>query len=72
MRSREILSKNLRRLIAERGKTQQFIGEMCGLSKAMICRYISMSRSPNLDHLDVIADFFGITTSDLLSEGLFK
>lgn len=70
MRSREILSKNLKRLVAESGKTQQCIGELAGLSKVMICRYISMKRSPSLDTLDAIADLFGITASDLLKEDM--
>ena len=72
MTSREILSKNLKRLVAESGKTQQQIGELAGLSKAMICRYISMARTPTLDNLDAIANFFGITASDLLREDFKK
>ena len=70
MTSREILSRNLKRLVAESGKTQQCVGELAGLSKAMICRYISMTRSPTLDNLDALAKLFGTTASDLLKEDM--
>ena len=70
MTSREIFSKNLKRLVAESGKTQWCIGELAGISGSMICRYISMTRSPTLDALDALADYFGMTVSDLLKEDM--
>ena len=68
MKAGKIFAKNFRRLIAESGKTQMDISEGIGVSNTTICRYANANFSPKIDKLDAIADYFGVSVSDLFKE----
>lgn len=65
---RKIFSKNLKGLIYKKGITQAEFSECMNINKATVSGWCSGTAMPVIDKIKEIADFFGISTSELLGE----
>lgn len=52
---------NLKELRKRRGLTQQEVADALGIDRALYARYENGSRTPPLENLSNLADFFGVT-----------
>ena len=58
--------KNLSNLLEENDITQRELAEKINVTEVTISRYLSGERSPRIEIVSKIADFFGVTTDYLL------
>ena len=65
---KNIFSKNLNRLLEEKGATQLELANYIGVSNTTVNNYVQGYNTPRMDKVDKICDFFGITRSELLEE----
>jgi DNA-binding Xre family transcriptional regulator len=65
---RKDIGRNLQKLILSRGIPQSDIAAKCGVTEAMISRYIHGTSMPGLDKLYSIADALGCRITDILSD----
>lgn len=63
------LGKNLRRLRARAGMTQQEIADKLSVSRVAIGQWESDKSMPRKSNLEQLADLFGTTVADLMGEG---
>jgi transcriptional regulator with XRE-family HTH domain len=61
-----IFSERLRSLRSRRGQTQEELGKLVGKSREAICKYEIGDREPDLNALDELAKYFGVTTDYIL------
>ena len=64
----EIFSKNLRRLLEERGKTQAELARYVGVSKGSVTRWVKGMTDPRTDKVDKMCEFLGCSRADLMNE----
>jgi transcriptional regulator with XRE-family HTH domain len=60
-----MLSKNLKRLLRERGLTQKELAERAGISRAAVCQYLSGVNAPSPERLKTIAEILGCDVTEL-------
>lgn len=60
------LGSNIRQLREKQGLTQAQLGKSIGLAESTISLYESGKRAPDVDTIESLANFFGITTDHLL------
>ena len=58
--------QRLRKLRESRGKTQQVVGDFCGVSKSMISVYESGEVEPTASVLKKMATYFGVSSDYML------
>lgn len=68
--SRQVFSKNLRKYMADSGKTQKELADAIGVSAPTFNEWISGKKFPRIDKIQKLADYFGILKSDLIEEKL--
>lgn len=61
-----IFRTNLRRVMAEKGVTQEQLAERLGTKHPAISRILNGHRCPKLEACEKIADAIGVSLSDLL------
>ena len=66
--SRETLARNLRRLRAERGLSQESLADLAGLHRTYVGSIERGERNVSLDNIAKLATSLGIAASDLLAE----
>ena len=64
----KIVSKNLRALAYDRDKTQADISRDLGIHKATISAWMNGTRTPRMDKIDLLCDYFGCTRSDIMED----
>lgn len=62
----DVFRQRLHELRARKGISQLTLGQLCGLSKNVICLYESGDRYPSAYSLISLADFFDVSTDYLL------
>jgi len=60
------LGKRLRQLLEERELTQRDLAKRFGWGESTVAHWVAGSREPDLDTVEVLADFFGVTIDYLL------
>ena len=65
---RKIFSKNLSFLIRASGKSQKEIADELELSKSAISNWIHLTSFPQYSTITKLADYFGVTTADLVNQ----
>ena len=58
-------SKNLKFLLKSTGTTQQELGDYLSMRHTAVSSWINNAAKPRSDKIDKIADYFGVTPSDL-------
>lgn len=69
MDANEIFSRNLKFYVIRSGKTQSQIASHLGVSKGTFSDWCSGRTHPRMDRVQQIAEYFGISKSDLLLNG---
>ena len=67
-----LFSKNIERLINESGKDQREVALAMGFEPTTFNTWVKGKILPRLSKLQAIADYFGVTCEDLLSENMKK
>lgn len=65
---REILSQNLKRLIALKGVSQAEFARSIGMNPATVTRWMNHSAYPSPENIEKISDYFGVTRSQVDSD----
>lgn len=63
-----IFSKNLRKYMDLKGKTQIDLINDLGFNKSAVSTWYNGTRLPRMDKVDILAKYFGINRSDLIEE----
>lgn len=63
---KEIFHANLRRLMAEQGRSQRELARALNVSPSAIYTYMSGANTPRMDKIDSMCKFFGISRAELL------
>ena len=69
MDANEIFSNNLKFYVIRSGRTQSQIASDLGVSKGTFSDWVSGRSHPRMNKVQQIADYFGISKSDLLEDG---
>jgi hypothetical protein len=70
LKAKLLLTQNIRALAAARGVEEQAIAQWAGHKGAWLSKILNGDRGMGLDDIDKVADFFGLTTAQLLSPGI--
>lgn len=68
MLDRQKLAERLRMERARKKVTQVEVADATGTTGAAICAYENGTRTPTLDKLEALADYYGVTTDYLLGK----
>lgn len=68
-KTKDNLPTNLKRLIDERKITQSQIANEIGVSRQAVSLYVNGTQFPSQSVLEAIANYFGVTPDDLMSNG---
>ena len=63
-----MFKERLKILRTEAGLTQQQLSDKTGLNRSLIAHYERGIREPNLDTLEIVADYFNVDTDYLLGK----
>lgn len=63
----EQVGNNIQKVLAEQGKTQQFLAEQLGVSKQVMSKIVSGSKAINVAEISKIASVLDVSTDCLLS-----
>lgn len=64
--NRAILAKNLRHYIERSGKDRRELADIWGFPYSTVSEWISGKKYPRIDRIEIMANYFGITKSDLI------
>lgn len=68
----KIVAANLRALAYDHDKTQADIARDLGIHKATISAWMNGTRTPRMDKIDMLCEYFGCTRMDIMEEGRYK
>lgn len=63
-----LISKNLKRIAYENGKTQADIAKDLHISKATVSSWMNGTRIPRMDKIDKLCHYFNCSRADIMSE----
>lgn len=63
-----IIAKNINRFLNARNKTQVDLAEYMGVSQATVSNWCKGIKTPRMDKIDKICEFFNCKRSDLMEE----
>lgn len=66
--SREVFSNNLRRYLAQSGKSQKELATLIGVSAPTMHEWVNGKKFPRIDKIERLANYFGIEKSDLIED----
>lgn len=64
----EIFAKNLRYYLSESGKTQKEVARVIGVSAPTFHEWCAAKKTPRMDKVEKLANYFGILKSDLIED----
>lgn len=70
LRANVLLIQNIRSLLLARGVDDKALAMFCGHKPAWLSKILAGERGIGLSDLDKVADFFGLTVSQLLQHGI--
>lgn len=62
----KIISKNLKRLAYEKDKSQAEIARDLGISKATLSSWMTGTRTPKIENIDLLCGYFGCDRSAIM------
>ena len=66
--SKEIFAKNLRYYLNLSGKTQKELAQIIGVSAPTVHEWCRGKKTPRMDKVQKLANYFGIQNSDLIED----
>lgn len=66
--NRQIMSRNLLRLMAQKGKTRVDVASETGIKYSTLCDWINCNKYPRIDNIERLANYFGVKKSALTEE----
>lgn len=66
--NKEIFAKNLRKQVLKSGKHRKQIAEDLDCSYSTLTDWINGKKYPRIDKIEKLADYFGISKSDLIED----
>lgn len=66
--SKDIFAKNLRYYISMSGKTQKEMAQIIGVSAPTMHEWCAGKKTPRMDKVEKLANYFGILKSDLIED----
>lgn len=66
--NKKILAKNLRTFIAKCGKNRKDVAKDLGLSYSTLTDWINGNKYPRINNIEKLADYFGVSKSDLIED----
>ena len=70
MDNKNIFAYNLKRYMDEAGKTRRDICNALGISYFTVSSWVNGTKYPRMDKVEMLAQYFGISKSDLIEEQL--
>lgn len=65
---REVLSKNLKKLIDKKGIDQRILADYLGISEMSVSNWVNGIKYPRMGNVQKMADYFGVMKSDIIEE----
>lgn len=65
---KEILSKNLKKLLSRKGKSQTDMAKELKLNESTVSSWINSAKYPRRDKIELMADYFGVMPSDITED----
>lgn len=62
----KVIARNLRRLAAENGKTQNDIADALHVSKSSVSLWLNGKNTPRMDKIDALCKLFNVRRSDIM------
>lgn len=66
--SKDIFAKNLRYYLSLEGKTQKELAQIIGVSAPTMHEWCRGKKTPRMDKVEKLANYFGILKSDLIED----
>lgn len=66
--NKAIFSKNLKKYIAMSGKDRRELADIWGFPYSTVSEWVNGRKYPRIDRIEVMADYFGISKSDLIED----
>lgn len=66
--SRDVMGKNIKRLLDEKGITRQELSDKLDIRYSTLTDWINGNTYPRIDSIERLANFFGVNKSDLVEE----
>lgn len=70
MDNKNIFADNLKRYMDDAGKTRRDICNALGISYFTVSSWVNGTKYPRMDKVELLAQYFGISKSDLIEEKL--
>ena len=68
MDNKNIFASNLNRYMKENGKSRRDVADALGLSYYTVTDWVKGKKYPRMDKVELLANYFGISKSDLIEE----
>lgn len=68
MDNKHIFSRNLKRIMEDRGVSRKDIANVLGISYFTVTDWVNGKKFPRMDKVELIANYFGILKSDLIED----
>lgn len=68
MDNKYIFSKNLKRLMENKGVSRREIADILGISYFTVTDWVNGKKYPRMDKVELLANYFGVLKSDLIEE----
>lgn len=65
---RDVMSRNLKRLIKSKGIDQRQLAEHLGISEMSVSNWVKGNKYPRINNIQKMADYFGVKKSDLIED----
>ena len=62
------IGRNLTDLLISRGRTQQELADFIGVNKSTVSNWVNGARTPRMDKIDMMADFFNVDRFEILDD----
>lgn len=66
--NKDILAKNLRKYIAMSGKDRKEIARALGFPYSTLTDWVNANKYPRINNIEKMADYFGVSKSDLIED----
>lgn len=66
--NREVMGRNITRLMNEAGKTRRDVCKDLGFSYSTFTEWVNGKKYPRIDKIEMLANYFNVEKSDLIEE----